>query len=100
MPKNVGAVPGKTGTKGVPVLDPTPTLADLGELLADMPKAKGAAAGGKKDGPRGTYVEPRDPTPTLADLGELLADMPKARGAAGPGRMRYPNGTAMPTLPP
>jgi len=30
MPKNVGAIAGKTGTKGVPVLDPAPTLADIG----------------------------------------------------------------------
>jgi len=30
MPKNVGAVSGKTGSKGEPVLDTTPTLADLG----------------------------------------------------------------------
>ena len=30
MPKNVGAVSGKTGSKGEPVLDTTPTLADIG----------------------------------------------------------------------
>jgi protein gp37 len=30
MEKNKGAVPGKTGRKGKPVLDPTPKLADLG----------------------------------------------------------------------
>ena len=30
LPKNVGAVPGKTGSKGRPVLDTTPTYADLG----------------------------------------------------------------------
>ena len=29
-PKNQGAIPGKIGTKSVPVLDETPTLADLG----------------------------------------------------------------------
>ena len=29
MTKNVGAVPGKTGSKGKPVLDTTPTLTDL-----------------------------------------------------------------------
>jgi hypothetical protein len=43
--KNQGAVPGKTGSKGKPVLDTTPTLADLGigkkessdaQALADM----------------------------------------------------------------
>lgn len=27
------------------------------------------AAGGKKDGPRGAYTEPRDSAPTLADAG-------------------------------
>ncbi len=30
LTKNQGAVPGKTGSKGKPVLDTTPTLADLG----------------------------------------------------------------------
>jgi hypothetical protein len=30
MQKNRGAVPGKTGRKGKPVLDSTPTLSDLG----------------------------------------------------------------------
>jgi len=30
MPKNQGALPGKTGTKAVPVLDTTPTLAEIG----------------------------------------------------------------------
>lgn len=48
-PKNVGAVPGKTGSKGKPVLDDTPTLADLGldkktssiaQKLADLPEAE------------------------------------------------------------
>jgi hypothetical protein len=32
--KNQGAVPGKTGRKGKPVLDPTPTLAKLGVTKA------------------------------------------------------------------
>jgi len=58
MPKNVGAVPGKTGTKGVPVLDPTPTLADLGiskkvssvaqQLAALPPDLREAVAGREK----------------------------------------------------
>lgn len=30
---------------------------------------KGAAAGGHKDGPRGSFVEPRDTSPTLAEAG-------------------------------
>jgi len=30
MDKNKGAIPGKTGRKGRPVLDPTPKLSDLG----------------------------------------------------------------------
>lgn len=30
MPKNQGALPGKTGSKSEPVLDPTPTLAEIG----------------------------------------------------------------------
>jgi hypothetical protein len=47
----------------------THALAKLGELLKAMPKAKGAKAGGKKAGPRGSYVAPRDSTPTLAELG-------------------------------
>lgn len=41
----------------------------LGEMLAETPKATGAAGGGKKTGPRGTFTEPRDTTPTLADMG-------------------------------
>lgn len=41
----------------------------LGEVLEQMPKATGAAAGGKKDGPRGTYLEPRGSAPTLSELG-------------------------------
>jgi hypothetical protein len=40
-----------------------------GQMLAEMPKAKGAAAGGEKDGPRGNYVVPRDSAPTLETLG-------------------------------
>ena len=46
----------------------TRALVKLGELLKDLPKAKGARAGGKKDGPRGSYVELRDSASTLADL--------------------------------
>lgn len=47
-PKNKGAKPGKTGSKGVPVLDETPTLADAGiskklssraQKIADVPAA-------------------------------------------------------------
>ena len=34
-----------------------------------MPKATGAAAGGAKDGPRGSYLLPRESAPTLADIG-------------------------------
>ena len=30
--------------------------------------AIGAAAGGTKESPRGSYVEPRDTTPTLAEI--------------------------------
>ena len=41
----------------------------LGEILAKTEKAKGAAGGGKKTGPRGTLVEPRDKTPKLDDVG-------------------------------
>lgn len=44
-------------------------LTRLGEMLKATPKNIGAAAGGKKDAPRGSIVEPRDTTPTLADLG-------------------------------
>ena len=40
-----------------------------GELLRDMEKNKGAAAGGEKDGPRGRMTKPRDTTPKLCDLG-------------------------------
>jgi N6-adenosine-specific RNA methylase IME4 len=47
----------------------TDALARLGELLRDVTKAKGAAAGGKKESSRGTYTELRDGAPTLADYG-------------------------------
>jgi len=69
----------------------TRALVKLGELLKDLPKAKGARAGGKKDGPRGSYVELRDSASTLADLRitkklvsvrQQLAALPEAtRGA-------------------
>lgn len=39
----------------------------LGGFLKAGPKNNGAATGGKKNGPRGSHVEPRDETPTLAD---------------------------------
>ena len=38
-------------------------------MLAEAPKAIGAAGGGKKTGPRGTFTEPRDAPSTLADMG-------------------------------
>jgi hypothetical protein len=45
----------------------------LGELIAAQKKhtglARGAAAGGRKAGPRGTYTEPRDTAPKLSELG-------------------------------
>lgn len=50
----------------------------LGEILVAqkaLPRGqggglnRGAAGGGKKEAPRGSFVEPRDTTPTLADLG-------------------------------
>lgn len=45
----------------------------LGELLRGQRETvglnKGAAAGGKKDAPRGSLVEPRDQSPTLAAAG-------------------------------
>jgi N6-adenosine-specific RNA methylase IME4 len=44
-------------------------LAQLGNMLRDMPKNKGAAGGGIKESSRGIFLEPRDTTPTLADLG-------------------------------
>jgi N6-adenosine-specific RNA methylase IME4 len=62
----------------------------LGEYLKQVPKAKGASAGGTKDGPRGAYTEPRDDAPTLAELGiskklsaesQRLAELPAAAKA-------------------
>lgn len=45
----------------------------LGELIQKQKETvglnRGAAAGGKKDGPRGAYTEPRDSAPTLAEAG-------------------------------
>src|ERR1035437_4241068 len=37
-------------------------------MLKEMPKNTGAAGGGKKDGPRGNYLEQRHETPTHSDL--------------------------------
>lgn len=59
MPKNEGGRPKETGSAVVPVSS-TPTR--LGELLKEMSKNTGAAAGGNKDGSRGTYTELRDST--------------------------------------
>lgn len=45
----------------------------LGEMITTQKTTvglnKGAAGGGKKEGPRGAYVEPRDTLPKLADVG-------------------------------
>lgn len=45
----------------------------LGELLKAQKETvgmnRGAAGGGKKESPRGSYVEPRDSAPTLAEAG-------------------------------
>jgi len=45
----------------------------LGEMIVTQKETvglnKGAAAGGKKEGPRGAYVEPRDTLPKLSDVG-------------------------------
>ena len=41
----------------------------LGAFWKVAEKNQGAAAGGEKQGPRGSYTKPRDKTPTLADLG-------------------------------
>lgn len=65
----------------------------MGEMLAatEDERAKGAAAGGKKTSPRGSYTERRDDTPTLADLGvtkkesaqaQMLASLSKAKQEA------------------
>lgn len=52
----------------------------VGELIAAQRETEGlntgAAAGGKKDGPRGSVIDPRDTRPTLAEAGidKHLAD--------------------------
>lgn len=60
----------------------------MGEMLAQTERAKGAAAGGKKESPRGNYIEPRDSNPTLDDIGiskresseaQKLATIPEER---------------------
>jgi hypothetical protein len=40
-----------------------------GRLYAESQKAKGAAAGGRRNGLRGAIVRPRSGTPTLAEMG-------------------------------
>lgn len=54
----------------------------MGEMLLVAPKAKGAAAGGKKESPRGVYVEPRDTVPTLSDIGLTKRDSSRAQKLA------------------
>jgi len=44
QPKNKGAVPGKTGSKGKPVLDSTPTLASLGVSKKQSQTAQAVAS--------------------------------------------------------
>jgi hypothetical protein len=44
MPKNQGALPGKTGAKAEPVLDPTPTLASIGITKKESSQAQKLAA--------------------------------------------------------
>ena len=44
-------------------------LIKLGNILKVNPRAIGAAGGGKKKGPRGSYEELRDNAPTLKDIG-------------------------------
>ncbi len=65
-PKNQGAIPGKTGTKAVPVLDDTPTLRDLG--IPSPPPCRGAGIHKKAKGSIVTgneRVPVKDDTPTL-----------------------------------
>ena len=68
------------GTRIWPVAFRTPTtrptrcgfvrsgLFSTSSSISTLPKAKGARAGGKKDGPRGSSVELRDSASTFADL--------------------------------
>lgn len=54
----------------------------MGQFLQASERAKGAAAGGKKQSPRGPYREPRDSAPTLAELGITKKESAKAQQLA------------------
>ena len=57
---------GRSSKKGRPRSEPERRVC---EMMAEQPKAQGASAGGKKDGPRGSYTDPRDDKPTLSEAG-------------------------------
>jgi len=63
MEKNKGAIPGKTGSKARPLLDPTPKLSDLGVTKTQSSRWQKLAAN--------------------ARIGQEIAAIPKA---SGPGR--------------
>jgi hypothetical protein len=71
----------------------------MGEMLAATERAKGAAAGGKKESPRGHYTSPRDSgVPTLATLGVTKRESVQTQRLAPPvalgqarGAFRYPD---------
>lgn len=54
----------------------------MGEMLAQTERAKGAAAGGKKNGSRGKVLLPRDSQPTLAELGLTKRESARAQKLA------------------
>lgn len=54
----------------------------MGELLQATERAKGAASGGTKTAPRGSYVEPRDTHPTLAEIGITKKESSRAQKLA------------------
>ena len=68
----------------------------LGQLIktqkATVGLARGASAGGTKDGPRGSFTDPRDDRPTLAEAGidKHLADRARKRGSVTDPRFRRP----------
>ena len=60
MAKNKGAVPGKTGRKGRPVLDPAPKLKDLGVSKSEiepLAAARAHAGGAGRETDRGRQTE-------------------------------------------
>jgi hypothetical protein len=82
MEKNKGAIPGKTGRKGRPVLDPTPKLADLG-ISKDQSSRWQALAGLPEQ-------QFEDKVSRATDTAVALIDAPPRGKRSGKGKRKPP----------